>query len=356
MIKTISPDPAAEGDTPEKPGRPGEGPLLREGPSLRPVYGKNCSVPVFQASPDTGSIKSGETLFCKHEKGHLSANTALVRMADGKTGSRDGNGATGIRAVHVRKQQEVYAGSAGGHSPVTDGGSGTGWVWEDRFVQHGDDMSAMEAYAPPGGIRALSPPGGIEGRAYGHNVVDADFREVRKTCPLAEYNDPAGTETDSALETIRCRARQRAAGRMTGWRLAGWISWLLTVAGITVSAFLYRHDIVRTVPPAAAVYAMAGIPVHAGSPVISDVRHYMEMTGYGPVIMISGHLGNLPAGKTGKSVMQAEAVGDDGKTMARWTFETQEPVTRNGNTANFQTRSPVPEGTRKITISLVPRG
>jgi len=78
------------------------------------------------------------------------------------------------------------------------------------------------------------------------------------------------------------------------------------------------------------------------------------MSTEGPVIEILGRLRNEEKAAVAPPLLQAEALGKDGEVLSRWTFPAQAEQVAAGETANFSTRAPAPDGVNEVLLSFAP--
>lgn len=161
-------------------------------------------------------------------------------------------------------------------------------------------------------------------------------------------------ELERALRKARRRAEAREKNRMTPLRAFGWTAWVLMVAGVLYGVFAYRNDIVRIAPQTADAYAVIGIDANPYGLAIDNVRHRLAMSTAGPTIEITGSLRNDSDAPAAAPLLQAEALGPRGELLSRWTFTASEEAVEEGQSVDFVTRAPAPEGVAEVALSFAP--
>lgn len=161
-------------------------------------------------------------------------------------------------------------------------------------------------------------------------------------------------ELERAIRKARRRAESREKNRLTPLRVFGWTIWLAVIAGAVYGLFVYRDEIVKAAPKAAAAYAVIGIEANPYGLAIENVRHRLAMSTSGPTIEITGNLRNESDGAVTAPLLQAEALGPKGELLARWTFTASETEVGEGDSVDFVTRAPAPEGVAEVALSFAP--
>lgn len=221
-------------------------------------------------------------------------------------------------------------------------------------------------------------------------VVDADFEDVdddearprgfgrriregrRRATALARMEDvrpldPAALdeeffaalrvtprELERAIRRARRRAEAREKNRLTPFRVFGWTAWLAAVAGACYAIVIYRDDIVKMAPKTADAYAVIGIEANPYGLAIENVRHRLAMSTGGATIEITGNLRNESEAGIATPLLQAEALGANGELLARWTFTASQLDVDQGETVDFVTRAPAPDGVTEVALSFAP--
>ncbi len=181
--------------------------------------------------------------------------------------------------------------------------------------------------------------------------------------PVAErvFNDEFFTalrvqpkELERAIRKARRKAEAREKNRLTPWRALGWSAWAGAIAAGLFVAVTYRDTIVAMAPGAAGAYSAVGLKATFEGIKIENVSHRFAMSTTGETIEISGRLINDTLGPVSSPQLQAEALGPDGALLSRWLFEIRDGVVRRGESVDFTTRSPAPEGVAEVVISIAP--
>lgn len=181
--------------------------------------------------------------------------------------------------------------------------------------------------------------------------------------PLAEklFNEEFFTalrvqpkELERAIRKARRRAEARWKNRLTPFRAIGWSAWFSAIAACIFVGYSYRNDIVAMFPGAKGAYDAVGIEANPYGLRIEGVTHRVAMSAEGPVIEILGRLRNDAVGEVVPPLLQAEALGADGKVLSRWTFPARADKIRAGATTDFSTRAPAPEGVSEVLLSFAP--
>lgn len=161
-------------------------------------------------------------------------------------------------------------------------------------------------------------------------------------------------ELERAIRKARRRAEAREKNRLTPLRALGWSAWVGAIAACAFVAYSYRNNIVAMFPNAKTAYDAVGIEANPYGLKIEGVTHRVAMSPEGPVIEILGRLRNEEKAEVAPPMLQAEAIGADGKVLSRWTFAAQSAKVRAGETANFSTRAPAPDGVNEVLLSFAP--
>jgi hypothetical protein len=161
-------------------------------------------------------------------------------------------------------------------------------------------------------------------------------------------------ELERAIRKARRRAEAREKNRITPLRALGWSAWIGMVAATGFVVYSYREDIVARFPSAAGAYAVVGIDAAPKGFRIERVNHRLAMSTGGPTIEITGALRNAGGAAMAPPLIQAEALGPGGELLSRWTFAVEGGEISNGDSAEFATRAPAPEGVAEVALSLAP--
>ncbi len=211
------------------------------------------------------------------------------------------------------------------------------------------------------------------GRGFGRKPHDdREERNDRRSTTLARYEDlePIAErvfneeffaalrvqpkELERAIRKARRRAEARDKNRLTPMRALGWSAFAGAIAAAGFVAYSYRNDIVAMFPSALGAYQAIGIEARPFGLEIEGVTHRVAMSPQGPVIEILGRLKNAGAGAVAAPMLQAEAVGADGKILTRWTFSAREGEVGPGESVDFSTRTAAPEGVSEVLLSFAP--
>ena len=161
-------------------------------------------------------------------------------------------------------------------------------------------------------------------------------------------------ELERAIRKARRRAEARDKNRLTPLRAIGWSAWVGAVAACAFVAYSYRNNIVAMFPNAKTAYDAVGIEANPYGLKIEGVTHRVAMSPQGPVIEILGRLRNEEKADVAPPMLRAEALGRDGEVLSRWTFAAEAQKVRAGETANFSTRAPAPDGVNEVLLSFAP--
>lgn len=161
-------------------------------------------------------------------------------------------------------------------------------------------------------------------------------------------------ELERAIRKARRRAEAREKNRLTPLRAIGWSAWVGAIAACAFVAYSYRNNIVAMFPNAKTAYDAVGIEANPYGLKIEGVTHRVAMSPEGPVIEILGRLRNEEKAEVAPPMLQAEAIGSDGKVLSRWTFAAEASKVRAGETADFSTRAPAPDGVNEVLLSFAP--
>lgn len=161
-------------------------------------------------------------------------------------------------------------------------------------------------------------------------------------------------DLEKALRKARRRAEAREKNRMTPLRALGWSAWIGLVAATAFVGYAYRDDIVARWPNTAGAYAVVGVDPKPSGLKIESVTHRLAMSTSGPTIEITGSLKNEGEQTLAPPLMQAEALGPKGELLSRWTFAVDADKVAKGESAQFATRAPAPEGVVEVALSFAP--
>ena len=161
-------------------------------------------------------------------------------------------------------------------------------------------------------------------------------------------------ELERAIRKARRRAEAREKNRLTPLRAIGWSAWVGAIAACAFVAYSYRNNIVAMFPNAKTAYDAVGIEANPYGLKIEGVTHRVALSTDGPVIEILGRLRNEEKADVAPPLLQAEALGAGGEVLSRWTFPAQAAKVRAGQTADFSTRAPAPEGVSEVLLSFAP--
>jgi predicted Zn finger-like uncharacterized protein len=220
--------------------------------------------------------------------------------------------------------------------------------------------------------REASPLGRGFGRKLNEDRDDRFDRDERRSTALARYEDlePIAErvfneeffaalrvqpkELERAIRKARRRAEARDKNRLTPMRALGWSAFAGAIAAACFVAYSYRNDIVAMFPSALGAYQAIGIEARPFGLEIEGVTHRVAMSAEGPVIEILGRLKNAGGSAVSAPMLQAEAVGADGKILSRWTFSARSGEVAPGETVDFSTRTAVPDGVSEVLLSFAP--
>lgn len=205
-------------------------------------------------------------------------------------------------------------------------------------------------------------------RGFGRKVRDERRREtalarIDDLEPIAErvFNDEffaalrvQPKELERAIRKARRRAEARDKNRLTPLRAVGWSAWIGAIAACAFVAYSYRNNIVAMFPNAKGAYDAVGIEANPYGLKIEGVTHRVAMSPEGPVIEILGRLRNEENADVAPPMLRAEALGSGGEVLSRWTFAARAKIVRVGETVDFSTRAPAPDGVSEVLLSLAP--
>lgn len=232
----------------------------------------------------------------------------------------------------------------------------------------GDDGGFDEAYVVDADWEAVEDADAERSRGFGRKIR----AERRRATALARMEDVrpldpedldeefftalkvTPRELERAIRKARRRAEAREKNRLTPLRVVGWAAWLAVVAGAVYGVVVYRDEIVKVAPKAADAYAVIGIEASPYGLAIENVRHRLAMSTGGPTIEITGNLRNETDATVAAPLLQAEALGGNGELLARWTFSANRLDVQQGETVEFITRAPAPDGVAEVALSFAP--
>lgn len=230
------------------------------------------------------------------------------------------------------------------------------------------NTNSSENFDPPADDVRGWTKAGRGGESFGQQVRAEKRRStalmrIEDLDPVAErvFNDEffaalrvQPKELERAIRKARRNAEAREKNRLTPWRVLGWSAWAGAIAASLFVAVTYRDAIVAMAPGAASAYNALGLQATIEGFKIEDVRHRFAMSTSGETIEISGRLINDTLGPVSSPRLQAEALGADGALLSRWLFEVKDGTVRRGESVEFSTRAPAPEGVAEVVISIAP--
>lgn len=161
-------------------------------------------------------------------------------------------------------------------------------------------------------------------------------------------------DLEKAIRKARRRAEARDKNRMSPLKAAGWTAWAAAVAAVGFVAYAFRDNIVVMFPNAADAYEAVGIEATPFGLKIEGVRHRLAMSTAGPTIEITGQLRNAAGAVVAPPLLQAEALGPGGDLLSRWTFAADADQVGVGESVDFITRAPAPDGVVEVALSFAP--
>jgi predicted Zn finger-like uncharacterized protein len=232
------------------------------------------------------------------------------------------------------------------------------------------DFEDIDGESPP---RDAAPLGRGFGRKLHEDREAEDARDTRRSAnalaryedlePIAErvFNEEFFTalrvqpkELERAIRKARRRAEAREKNRLTPMRALGWSAFAGVIAAAGFVAYSYRNDIVAMFPNALGAYEAIGIEASPLGLKIEGVTHRVALSPEGPVIEILGRIKNEGGAAVTAPMLQAEAVGAEGQILSRWTFAARTGEVKAGETIDFSTRTPAPEGVSEVLLSFAP--
>ncbi len=232
------------------------------------------------------------------------------------------------------------------------------------------DFEDVDGETPP---REAAPLGRGFGRKLHDDRGEDDPRDSRRHAnaltryedfePIAErvFNEEffaalrvQPKELERAIRKARRRAEAREKNRLTPMRALGWSAFAGVIAAAAFVGYSYRNDIVAMFPNALGAYQAIGIEASPFGLKIEGVTHRVAMSPQGPVIEILGRVKNESGAAVRAPILQAEAVGAEGQILSRWTFAARTGEVRAGETIDFSTRTPAPEGVSEVLLSFAP--
>ncbi|MFQ6018562.1 MAG: DUF3426 domain-containing protein [Kiloniellaceae bacterium] len=146
-----------------------------------------------------------------------------------------------------------------------------------------------------------------------------------------------------------------APGRRGAARAVGWSLFLLVAGGLVAGFLIGRQQIVATVPAAAKLYELVGLPgAAAGAGLelrgVTSVRRLVDGE---RLVVIEGLVANVSKTTRPVPLLRASLTDADGEELKRWTFATAETTLSPGGTASFQTSAKNPPREGNLAIDFV---
>jgi predicted Zn finger-like uncharacterized protein len=131
-----------------------------------------------------------------------------------------------------------------------------------------------------------------------------------------------------------------------------WLVFLLVASGIVASIMLMRQQIVRALPGAASLYAMAGIPINVRGLVFHDVAYRWITTSEGPALEVSGAVVNISEGPVEVPKVVFSLLSANGYDFFQWSAKVHDTLLLPYQHANFKVRGPSGIGADAHSIKL----
>lgn len=289
---------------------------------------RNASRPSASACSDE---EPGEPLAARRP-----GRGAKIVDADFEEIGSDRKSADQRRHAHVEEADDLrYDDDDAGHLP-----HGFGRRMRDAREDHDEDE---ERGFLGGRGRALARMEDLEPIA--EKVFNEEFFTALRVQPK---------ELERAIRKARRRAEARQKNRLTPMRALGWSAWVGAIVAVAFVGYSYRNNIVAMFPNVAGAYKAVGIEANPYGLKIEGVTHRVAMSPSGPVIEILGQLRNEEKAEVTPPMLQAEALGADGEVLSRWTFSPSASRVRPGESVNFATREPAPEGVKEVLLAFAP--
>lgn len=111
--------------------------------------------------------------------------------------------------------------------------------------------------------------------------------------PGAVAVTPTGPVVDATAEEVFVASDHGPKRRGVSSLTMAWVALILVIGVASVAAYIFRFDIVRSVPAVAQVYRAVGIPVNARGLEIRDLAYSWEVESTRAVLVVQGQVVNI---------------------------------------------------------------
>ena len=154
----------------------------------------------------------------------------------------------------------------------------------------------------------------------------------------------------AAPEARRRRSRLRP--------LAGWVVFLLVIAGILAGGWYGRYQIVDTFPTAARLYELIGTPISTVAPglEIRNVAASPAVKDDQSLLVIEGRIVNTTDATQPVPALKVTLTDQQGSIVDEWRVAAKTAALAPGDSTSFNTRKPRPDNVRNVSIVFVRAG
>lgn len=221
---------------------------------------------------------------------------------------------------------------------------------EDAFVSAQDAVDAAMAFDDTADDGAETPGDEPSSSPQDVSVYDRDDTNLRSSAPVI------------AAHTTRPSRKKIRKAHYNGLKVAaGWV-WRLIPAPVVVAlvvtfglgtVVIAREQIVRAVPQAASLYALAGMPVNLRGLEFFNVSSTIEEDGAARMLIVSGDVANATKGLVEVSRVAFTIRSAAGDMLYTWTIPAPRPALAPGESVSFSARlaSPPADG-RHVLVTF----
>ncbi len=158
--------------------------------------------------------------------------------------------------------------------------------------------------------------------------------------PVNSPEEEAGFIAPSAASLMREKTDRKRASRRLMSVGAMWLVTLALLSVATLSAYVFRQDIVEKHPQTATLYKAFGVKVAKGGLVFGRVitrSAYVEGT---PTLIVEGEVHNPGRNVRNARLVQLSLHGPSGQPLTQWQVEMPKTTIAKGETLSFATQYP----------------
>ena len=174
--------------------------------------------------------------------------------------------------------------------------------------------------------------------------------------PIGLETDKAGANPAAAHEIYRERVREQRRRKSRTAALLSWICTAVLFFALGVAAIMFRNDVVKVFPRAAAAYKMAGFTVNRFGIEFADIERSRTFNDTIPVVTVSGRAVNVARSTVDTPLVKVDLKDERGRTVATRYGAIQPAQLTAGSDGNFQVvLEQAPMESFQVELSLVDR-